>query len=159
MPRRTERTIIAPQNKASDPASDVIMSGRQDIKSLFMGMALPKLKAGQYPVQLLSSTLVEDPDPKKSHVRLSWKFSDRIVTDNRFVAGFQVFTSQLLQQLGIEQAVPVQELLGELAARGTFLDCWVSYNTSATNGQEYRNYNFLPPLVLTSAEAGEDDNF
>lgn len=116
------------------------------------GVALSRLKEGEYSATLEAHKFVAPTkEGGKPYIRLDLKLADRTINDNRFEVGFNIFLSQIKQQLGLDdENMPVPELLNLLLK--TQFKIWVSYYTSEDN-KTYRNVNYMPPVLATETES------
>lgn len=110
------------------------------------GISMPQLNEGEYKATLKSHKLV-DTKPENPYIALEFETeSGRILRENRFNQGFQIFISHLKQQLGMgDEEVGVQEFLDKLIADKTELTIWVTKYTPANGGQTRSNFHFLEP--------------
>ena len=86
------------------------------------GISQPQLKEGVYTCKLKSHKLV-DTKPENPYIALEFETeTGRILKDNRFNQGFQIFISHIKQQLGrADEEIAVMDLLNELVEKGTEL--------------------------------------
>lgn len=155
-PTKERTTIPAPQNAAptqetANPVTNTTVSFRDFYQQ---GVALAKLSAGEHQAILKGHRWVEPTNLKDApYVRLELSLKDRIIVDNRFETGFQIFINQIKKQLGWEdRSVTVQEILSHMMSNP--FRVWISY--TVINNQEYRNVNYIPPKPV--AQETPDDN-
>lgn len=119
------------------------------------GISMPQLNAGVYKCTLVSHKLV-DTKPENPYVALEFKTeSGRILKENRFNQGFQIFVSHIKQQLGRgDEEIGVMELLNELVEKKTEFNIWITKYTPANGGQTRSNFNFLEPRKNSDADTG-----
>lgn len=119
------------------------------------GISQPQLKEGVYTCRLKSHRLV-DTKPENPYIALEFETeTGRILKDNRFNQGFQIFISHIKQQLGrADEEIAVMDLLNELVEQGTKFKIWVTKYTPANGGQTRSNFNFLEPRKKDSSETG-----
>lgn len=118
------------------------------------GISQPQLKEGVYNCTLRSHKLV-DTKPENPYIALEFEVVEtgRVLTDNRFNQGFQIFISHLKQQLGrADESVNVLEFLNGLIADKTEFKIWITKYTPANGGQTRSNFNFLEPRKTTASE-------
>ena len=142
--------VFTPVNQSQEGGR---MSFSEYIKT---GTSLPRLKENTpYRTILKEWKLVEPADSNQTpHVRLELQLEDRVIVDNRFEAGFNIFEIQIKSQLGIEdQEIPVQELLNRLKEEE--FTVWISYTT--VNGRTYTNKNYLPPQQEQETSSEKQD--
>lgn len=122
------------------------------------GISLPRLKEGEHIAKLLSWKIIEPVKMSdKEYVRLDLKLSDRQIVDNRFEAGFYIFESQIRNQLGLEDPVPVRDLLDSLKTKQ--FKIWISYIEVADSNDKpktYRNINYIAPVSLPKTLVEEE---
>lgn len=156
-PTRERTPTPAPQNAApttqatANPVTNTAMSFRDFYHH---GVALAKLATGEHTAVLQAHRWVEPTNLKdQPYVRLELKLEDRIIVDNRFETGFQIFINHIKKQLGWEDRnVSIQEILSYLMSNP--FKIWISYAT--VDNQEYRNVNYIPPKPVTQETT--DDN-
>ena len=119
------------------------------------GISQPQLKEGVYTCKLKSHKLV-DTKPENPYIALEFETeTGRILKDNRFNQGFQIFVSHIKQQLGrADEEIAVMDLLNELVENGTKFKIWVTKYTPANGGQTRSNFNFLEPRKKDASETG-----
>ena len=107
------------------------------------GISQPQLKEGVYTCKLKSHKLV-DTKPENPYIALEFETeTGRILKDNRFNQGFQIFVSHIKQQLGrADEEIAVMDLLNELVEKGTEFKIWITKYTPANGGQTRSNFNF-----------------
>ena len=110
------------------------------------GISMPQLNEGEYKATLKSHKLV-DTKPENPYIALEFETeSGRILKENRFNTGFQIFVSHLKQQLERgDEEVGVQEFLDKLVTKKTKFTIWVTKYTPANGGQTRSNFHFLKP--------------
>lgn len=110
------------------------------------GISMPQLNEGEYKATLKSHKLV-DTKPENPYIALEFETeSGRILRENRFNQGFQIFISHLKQQLEMgDEEIGVQEFLDKLVEDKTEFTIWVTKYTPANGGQTRSNFNFLEP--------------
>jgi len=158
-PSRERITTPAPRNAAptaretANPVTNTAMSFRD---FYHQGVALAKLTAGEHQAILQAHRWVEPTNLKdQPYVRLELKLEDRVIVDNRFEIGFQIFINQIRKQLGWEDRnVSIQELMSYLMNNP--FKVWISYAT--VDNQEYRNVNYIPPLAQHAKVSDVDNN-
>lgn len=158
-PSKERTTTPAPRNAAptaqatANPVTNTAVSFRDFYHH---GIALAKLATGEHQAILQAHRWVEPTNLKdQPYVRLELKLEDRIIIDNRFETGFQIFVNQVKKQLGWEdRSVTIQELLSYLMNNP--FKIWISY--TVINGAEYRNINYIPPRQETPADDVDDNN-
>ena len=153
---KDKNNVLKPNNANENTGStnvDVpVTHARQGFKDFFeKGIALKKLTDGKYEATLKSATFVEaKTDKDKPYVRLELLLSDRMIVDNRFEAGFSIFTDQIKEQLSLgDKDIPVPELIAKLMT--IKFDIYISHTD--IEGRTFRNINYLPPRTSTSGEA------
>lgn len=125
----------------------------------------PALKEGEYKVTMVSHKYVAEPD-KTPYIKFEYKIKgqngaeDRIISDNKFEAGFGVMVSHLRQQLGREdEAIQPIEFFNELIKNETEFSIWVVKRI--VNGYPKTNINFLKPVenatTVPNTEVVEDE--
>ena len=119
------------------------------------GISQPQLKEGVYTRKLKSHKLI-DTKPENQYIALEFeKETGRILKDNRFNQGFQIFISHIKQQLGrADEEIAVMDLLDELVEKGTKFKIWITKYTPANGGQTRSNFNFLEPRKKDASETG-----
>lgn len=120
------------------------------------GISQPQLKAGTYKCTLVSHKLV-DTTPDNPYIALEFKVVEtgRILKENRFNQGFQIFISHLKQQLDrADEEVAVADFLNELVEKQTEFNIWITKYTPANGGQTRSNFNFLEPRKVTEQDTG-----
>ena len=131
--------------------NDIITNARQGFKEFFTkGISLPRLTDGIYEATLKSASFIEADKTKNKdaadYVRLELQLSDRIIVDNRFQKGFDIFVSQIKEQLQRgDEAIPIPELLKLLTK--TDFKIWVTH--IEIEDRTFRNINYLPPKITT----------
>ena len=110
------------------------------------GISMPQLNEGVYKCTLVSHKLVTD-KPENPYVALEFKTeSGRVLKENRFNQGFQIFVSHIKQQLNRgDEEIGVMDLLNELVTNKTEFNIWITKYTPANGGQTRSNFNFLEP--------------
>ena len=110
------------------------------------GISMPQLNEGEYKATLKSHKLV-DTKPENPYIALEFETeSGRILRENRFNQGFQIFVSHLKQQLVMgDEEIGVQEFLDKLVTNKTKFRIWVTKYTPANGGQTRSNFHFLEP--------------
>lgn len=110
------------------------------------GISMPQLNEGEYRAILKSHRLV-DTKPENPYIALEFETeSGRILKENRFNQGFQIFISHLKQQLGMgDEEIGVQDFLNKLVADKTKFTIWITKYTPANGGQTRSNFHFLEP--------------
>lgn len=110
------------------------------------GISMPQLNEGEYRATLKSHKLV-DTKPENPYITLEFKTeSGRILRENSFNQGFQIFISHLKQQLGMgNEEIGVQEFLDKLIEDKTEFTIWITKYTPAKGGQTRSNFHFLEP--------------
>lgn len=110
------------------------------------GISMPQLNEGEYKATLKSHKLV-DTKPENPYIALEFETeSGRILRENRFNQGFQIFISHLKQQLEMgDEEIGVQEFLDKLVEDKTEFTIWVTKYTPANGGQTRSNFHFLEP--------------
>lgn len=110
------------------------------------GISMPQLSEGEYKATLKSHKLV-DTKPENPYIALEFKTeSGRILRENRFNQGFQIFVSHLKQQLEMgDKEIEVQKFLDKLVADKTEFTIWITKYTPANGGQTRSNFHFLKP--------------
>lgn len=110
------------------------------------GISMPQLNEGVYTCTLISHKLVET-NPENPYITLEFATKEgRILKDNRFNQGFQIFISHLKQQLNRgDEEIAVMEFLNKLIEDKTEFKIWVTKYTPANGGQTRSNFNFLEP--------------
>jgi len=110
------------------------------------GISMPQLNEGEYKATLKSHKLV-DTKPENPYIALEFETeSGRILRENRFNQGFQIFISHLKQQLEMgNEEIGVQEFLDKLVEDKTEFTIWVTKYTPANGGQTRSNFHFLEP--------------
>ena len=110
------------------------------------GISMPQLNEGEYKATLKSHKLV-DTKPENPYIALEFETeSGRILRENRFNQGFQIFISHLKQQLEMgDEEISVQEFLDKLITDKTEFTIWVTKYTPANGGQTRSNFHFLEP--------------
>lgn len=123
------------------------------------GISQPQLKEGVYKCTLVSHKLV-DTKPENPYIALEFKTeTGRILKDNRFNQGFQIFVSHIKQQLGrADEEIGVLELLDELVTNKTEFNIWITKYTPANGGQTRSNFNFLEPRKNSIEDTGVEVN-
>lgn len=119
------------------------------------GISQPQLKEGVYTCKLKSHKLI-DTKPENPYIALEFETeTGRILKDNRFNQGFQIFISHIKQQLGrADEEIAVMDLLNELVEKGTEFKIWITKYTPANGGQTRSNFNFLEPRKKDASETG-----
>lgn len=150
------RTITpAPQNAAPQTTANPVTNTAMSFRDFYhQGVALAKLTAGEHQAILQAHRWIEPANLKdQPYVRLELKLEDRIIVDNRFETGFQIFINHIKKQLGWEnRSVSIQEILAHLMANP--FKVWISYAT--VDNQEYRNVNYIPPKPVVQ-ETPDDE--
>lgn len=110
------------------------------------GISMPQLNEGEYKATLKSHKLV-DTKPENPYIALEFETeSGRILKENRFNQGFQIFISHLKQQLEMgDEEIGVQEFLDKLVTDKTEFTIWITKYTPANGGQTRSNFHFLEP--------------
>ena len=110
------------------------------------GISMPQLNEGEYKATLKSHKLV-DTKPENPYIALEFETeSGRILRENRFNQGFQIFVSHLKQQLEMgDEEIGVQEFLDKLVTDKTEFTIWITKYTPPTGGQTRSNFHFLEP--------------
>lgn len=110
------------------------------------GISMPQLNEGEYKATLKSHKLV-DTKPENPYIALEFETENgRILRENRFNQGFQIFISHLKQQLEMgDEEIGVQEFLNKLVEDKTEFTIWVTKYTPANGGQTRSNFHFLEP--------------
>ena len=110
------------------------------------GVSMPQLNEGVYTCTLVSHKLVET-NPENPYIALEFKTKEgRLLRDNRFNQGFQIFISHLKQQLNRgDEEITVLKFLDELITNKTEFKIWITKYTPANGGQTRSNFNFLEP--------------
>lgn len=155
---QARKPMSAPQNAApiaqatANPVTNATMSFRDFYQQ---GIALSKLIAGEHTAILQAHRWVEPVDlTSKPYVRLELKLTDRVIVDNRFETGFQIFINHIKKQLGWEDRnVSIQEILTYLMSNS--FKVWISY--AVVDNQEYRNVNYIPPKPVAQEIPTDDD--
>jgi hypothetical protein len=155
-PTKKRTTTPAPQNAAptqaiANPVTNTTVSFRD---FYHQGVALAKLTPGEHSAILQAHKWVEPKTLKdEPYVRLELKLEDRIIVDNRFETGFQIFINHIRKQLGWEDRnVSIQEILAHLMAEP--FKVWISY--AVVDNTEYRNVNYIPPRPVVQ-ETPDDE--
>lgn len=114
------------------------------------GVSLAKLTEGEHSCIIAGHSFVENKeDASKCYIRLELTLEDRTIVDNRFEQGFNVFLSQVKEQLGMSDVtIGIPELLNRLMKKE--FKCWITYFT--VDGKTYRNVNYLPPIEKKAPE-------
>lgn len=157
-PTKERTQTPAPQNAAptaqatANPVTNTAMSFRD---FYHQGVALAKLKTGEHQAILQAHRWVEPKTLKdEPYVRLELKLEDRIIVDNRFETGFQIFINHIKKQLDWEdRSVSIQEIMAYLMSNP--FKVWISYAT--VDNQEYRNVNYIPPKPVAQEIPADDD--
>jgi len=157
-PTKNRTSIPAPQNAAptaqakANPVTNTAISFRD---FYHQGVALAKLTAGEHQAILQAHRWVEPTNLKDApYVRLELKLDDRVIVDNRFETGFQIFINHIKKQLGWEDRnVSIQEILAHLMAEP--FKVWISYAT--VDNAEYRNVNYIPPRPVVQETPTDDE--
>ena len=122
------------------------------------GISMPQLNEGVYKCKLISHKLV-DTKPENPYVALEFKTENgRILKENRFNQGFQIFVSHIKQQLGRgDEEIGVMDLLNELVENETEFNIWITKFVPANGGQTRSNFNFLEPRKKTDTGVSVDE--
>ena len=122
------------------------------------GISMPQLNEGVYKCKLISHKLV-DTKPENPYVALEFKTENgRILKENRFNQGFQIFVSHIKQQLGRgDEEIGVMDLLNELVENETEFNIWITKFIPANGGQTRSNFNFLEPRKKTDTGVSVDE--
>lgn len=118
------------------------------------GISQPQLHEGVYTCYLKSHKLV-DTKPENPYIALEFVTdTGRVLRENRFNQGFQIFISHLKQQLGrADEEVVVADFLNGLVADKTMFKIWITKYTPANGGQTRSNFNFLEPRKSVNNDA------
>ena len=119
------------------------------------GISMPQLSEGVYKATLIKHELVST-KPENPYIALEFKTeSGRILKENRFNQGFQIFVSHLKQQLGKgDEEIEVQTFLNQLIEEETEFNIWITKYTPANGGQTRSNFNFLEPRKKNEENTG-----
>jgi hypothetical protein len=133
------------------------------------GKSLPKLEEGVYEAKLRPFEIIyngnERVDAKykesnislfpDTHLRLELQLKDRMIVDNKFEVGFNIFLPQIKEQLKLEkECIDVIDILEKMVE--TPFNIWVSYVEH--EGRIFRNINYKAPLPLPKeAQPNIDD--
>lgn len=122
----------------------------------------PALEEGVYKVKMLKHEPVEK-EGQSPYIRFEFEVTEgpakgRILSENRFEAGFGVLVSHLRQQLGREkeEIVPT-EFFNELIDKKTEFNVWIVKRI--VGGRQRTNFNFIKPIEETkpNTEVVEDE--
>ena len=155
-PTKNRTTTPAPQNAAPQATANPVTNTAMSFRDFYhQGVALAKLTPGEHQAILQAHRWVEPKTIKdEPYVRLELKLEDRVIVDNRFETGFQIFVNHIKKQLGWEDRnVTIQELMSYLMSNP--FKVWISYAT--INNQEYRNVNYIPPKPVTQETLPDDE--
>ena len=148
--------IPAPQNAAPQTTANPVTNTTVSFRDFYhQGIALAKLTPGEHSAILQAHRWVEPTNLKDApYVRLELKLEDRVIVDNRFETGFQIFVNHIRKQLGWEdRSVSIQEILAHLMTEP--FKVWVSY--AIVDNVEYRNVNYIPPKPVTQETPTDDE--
>jgi len=147
---------ISSNNILNQPVQN---SGRPSLRDKYLGVSLKKLESGPYQAKLVSHEFTA-PTPQQlvlnphaqAYIKFLIQLPDRVITDNRFEAGFAVMEAQLKEQWGLlYEDIPMQELLDRMKTQEFTI--WISY--AQIDNRTYRNVSYLAPLVLTETASAE----
>lgn len=123
------------------------------------GISMPQLNEGVYKCKLISHKLV-DTKPENPYIALEFETENgRILKENRFNQGFQIFISHLKQQLNRgDEEIGVLDFLNELITNKTEFNIWITKFTPTNGGQTRSNFNFLEPRKKTDTGVSVEEN-
>ena len=133
-----------------------VTSTRQSFYDFFhKGVSLPVLKDGKHRGTINSISWVQPNTLNGNpYVRVELILEDgRLIVDNRFAKGFEIFINQAKTQLGLSEVeVNVPEFIKSLI--GTELDVWTVHVT--VNNEVYRNIHYAE---IENDTAKDDEDF